>query len=221
MPSGLDAILFDFDFTIADSSAGIVECAQFALARLGHEPSDEGAIRGCIGLPLPEMYARLTGERGRAGSFFDEFMARADEVMESLTVLYPDAILAVAAAREAGVRTGIVSTKARRRITGVLGATGNSGLFDIVLGIEDVPAPKPDPAGILRAVAELKTSPGRVVYLGDHAVDAEAAARAGVRFCGVLTGETPRADLERLGGRCCADVAEAIAGLDLARPPID
>jgi phosphoglycolate phosphatase len=204
------AVLFDFDFTLADSSAAIIECTHHALELLGHERCESARIRACIGLPLPEMYRRLTGEHARAQHFFDAFMARADEIMESMTVLYEDAFDAVARLRTSGTRTGIVSTKARRRITSVLAARSHAHLFDVVVGLEDVHAPKPDPAGILLAVGQLGVTPESTLYIGDHRVDAQAAAAAGVRFCGVLTGETERSAFEAQGHRCSPCVADAL-----------
>jgi phosphoglycolate phosphatase len=205
-----EAILFDFDFTLADSSAAIIECTHHALDLLGHERCESARIRSCIGLPLPEMYRRLTGEDARAQRFFDAFMARADEIMESMTVLYDDAFDAVARLRSTGARTGIVSTKARRRITNVLVARGRDHLFDIVVGLEDVHSPKPDPAGILLAVRHLGVTPSRTLYIGDHPVDAQAAMAAGVQFCGVLTGEPHGAHFESAGHRCSPCVADAL-----------
>ena len=41
---------------------------------------------------------------------------------------------------------------------------------------------KPAPDGLLRALGELQVAPARALHIGDHEVDREAAAAAGVRF---------------------------------------
>ena len=56
------AVLFDFDFTLADSSEGIVVCMNHALARLGLPPAPADAIRRTIGLDLHTALANLAGE---------------------------------------------------------------------------------------------------------------------------------------------------------------
>lgn len=56
------AVIFDFDLTLADSSAAIIECTRYALDQLdaaGPTPAQIGAV---IGLPLPDMFRSLTGE---------------------------------------------------------------------------------------------------------------------------------------------------------------
>ena len=32
---GIQSVIFDFDYTLADSSEGVIECANYALGRLG------------------------------------------------------------------------------------------------------------------------------------------------------------------------------------------
>ncbi len=56
------AVFFDFDFTLADSSEGIVVCMNHALARLGLPPASADAIRRTIGLDLHTALANLAGE---------------------------------------------------------------------------------------------------------------------------------------------------------------
>ena len=88
----VQAVIFDFDLTLADSSAAIIECTEYALHRLdaaGATPAQIGAV---IGLPLHEMFRLLTGETepARADAFARHFVARADEIMVHGTRIYPD-----------------------------------------------------------------------------------------------------------------------------------
>ena len=69
------------------------------------------------------------------------------------------------------------------------------GTFDIVIGCEDVRAPKPSPEGLIMAARRLGVSTGDVLYAGDSTVDAETARAAGVDFMGVLHGMTTREEL--------------------------
>ncbi len=46
------AVLFDFDYTLGDSSEGIVLCVNRALESLGRPPAPPEAIRPTIGLSL-------------------------------------------------------------------------------------------------------------------------------------------------------------------------
>jgi len=194
--SHLRAVIFDFDFTLADSSVGVTECANSALVKLGFPTLPHERVRRTIGLSLPETFSALTGitDETLASSFATHFVQRADEVMESLTTLYDAVPQTIGLLRDMGVALGIVSTKTRYRIENILKQHGLADLFDVIVGGEDVAGPKPDPSGLLQALARLSVRPGEAVYVGDHVVDAEAALRAGIPFIGVLSGTCGRED---------------------------
>ena len=192
----LRAVIFDFDLTLADSSAGVSECINFALVKLGFPPASLERARETIGLSLPETFLALTGitDETLASSFASDFVQRADEVMESLTTLYDAVPQTVGLLRDVEIALAIVSTKFRYRIENMLKRHGLADHFDVIVGGEDVTEPKPDPSGLLQALAHLGVRPGETVYVGDHVVDAEAARRAGIPFIGVLSGTCRRDD---------------------------
>jgi phosphoglycolate phosphatase len=94
------------------------------------------------------------------------------------------------------MRLGIVSNKYRYRIEAFLSRENLKDLIDIVVGYEDAPKPKPDPAGLLIAAQKLGTSPVDIVYIGDSLIDAETASRIQIPFIAVLTGVTAREDFK-------------------------
>ena len=53
--------LFDFDYTLADSSRGIVICFRNVLERHGFHQIDDHTIKRTIGKTLPESFSILTG----------------------------------------------------------------------------------------------------------------------------------------------------------------
>jgi len=190
------AAVFDFDLTLADSTAGAVECVSYALLKMGLPPVDRAAICSTVGLSLPRIFQTLTGASDPAsmGEFSHWFVERADEVMADLTVMFPQVPGTLAMLRRSGIRTAIVSTKFRRRITGILAREKLADAFELIVGGEDVAQHKPDPEGLNRALAGLKVTAADSVYVGDHPVDAEAAQRAGVRFIAVLSGSSRVSD---------------------------
>lgn len=191
------AIIFDFDYTLADSSHGIIECINFALGEMGlAQVAAEAACR-TIGLSLSETFLRLGEhhEPQRCAEFHHLFVQRADEVMVKLTQLYASVPATVEALRQSGFKLGIVSTKYRRRINEVLIREAVHG-FEIVIGGDDVEQHKPHPQGLFEAMTRLECSPADVVYVGDSVVDAELAKRAGVPLIVVLSGVTPKEHFE-------------------------
>jgi len=192
--AGYEAVIFDFDFTLADSFRGIVECANYALQAMGLPPATPDVIRKTVGYSLPESLVRLAGEEhsARGGEYMRLFVEKADEVMADCTYVYDYVPETVEHLRGRGLRLGIVSTKYRYRIEDVLGREGLLEPFEVIVGGEDVSEFKPDPESLNLALEKLVISPEAVLYVGDSVVDAEAAMRAGVPFAAVLSGPTPR-----------------------------
>jgi len=193
------SVIFDFDYTLADSSQGAIECINFALSEMGlAHVSAEAACR-TIGLSLHETFLTLGEhhEPHRCDEFYRLFVQRAEQVMSNLTVLYESVPATVETLREAGLQLGIVSTKYRRRISEVLRREALMHGFEVVIGGEDVEQHKPHPEGLFQAIEKLGCSTASVVYVGDSVVDAELAQRAGVPLIVVLSGVTPKDDFRR------------------------
>jgi phosphoglycolate phosphatase len=188
------SVVFDFDYTLADSSLGVIECVNYAFLRMGLPACSPEAVRATIGISLVESYKGLAGDAG--GDRFDEFerlfVKRGDEVMLQGVRLLDPVRPATETLLAGGISLGIVSSKYRRRIEAVLKRDRLAHAFAAVVGSDDVAAQKPDPSGLLAAIGKLGRAPQDVLYVGDSTVDAEAARRAGVLFAAVLTGVTPR-----------------------------
>lgn len=192
--TALQSVIFDFDYTLADSSPGVFECINFALREMGLDHVSQEAACRTIGLSLNETFLTLGKhhEPHRCDEFHELFVQRADEVMVSLTALYDTVPAMVEALRTRGLKLGIVSTKYRRRINEVLHREAVLDQFGVVIGGDDVDHYKPHPQGLFEAMKKLECSPESVVYVGDSQVDAELAKRAGVPLVVVLSGVTPK-----------------------------
>lgn len=194
MTQHLQAVIFDFDYTLADSSRGVVECINYALENLGLPAgSTEQACR-TIGLSLPTTFLTLTGQEHRALSdeFVRLFIGRADQVMADRTFLFESVPQTISTLQKTGLKLGIVSTKYRYRIETILKREGLSDSFDIIIGGEDVAQHKPDPTGLQMALDRLGYSSAEALYIGDSLTDVQTAQRANVCFIAVLSGATPR-----------------------------
>lgn len=208
----VNVILFDFDYTLGDTTNGIVLSAQYALAQMGEEEKTEEEIKKTIGLSLGETYKALTGnmDEDRADRFFVLFKEKADEVMVDSARLYPGVKEMLVSLRTQGYRIGIVTTKFAYRVRNIMKKFDAENLLDVVIGVGDVIKVKPDPEGLVLAVKKLGAKTEDVLYVGDSFVDAKAAEAAGIKFAGVLTGTTTREAFEKYPCEC---VAETVTGL--------
>lgn len=199
MEQNFQAVIFDFDYTLADSSRGVIVCVKFALDQLGLPTVSDEAIRQTIGLSLKDTFLNLTRSKHYAQSqeFARLFTKRADEVMADLTVLFEPVPLTVQLLKRRNIALGIVSTKFRYRIETILSREGLLDEFQVIIGGEDVSEHKPHPKGLLTSIEKIKSSPPRTVYVGDSPTDAETAKRASVPFVVVLSGVTSRDDFKK------------------------
>lgn len=189
--------LFDFDYTLADSSAGIVRCFRAVLDQHGFIQPTDTDIKRTIGKTLEESFEILTQitDSNRLAQFRKEYVQHADLYMNSNTHLYEGTERMLRQLKDNGCQIGIISTKYRYRIADFLRTKGIYELFDLIIGGEDVEKPKPNPEGIWKAIQSLQADQQHTVYVGDSCVDAEAARNANVSFIGVTNGMTSRKEL--------------------------
>ncbi len=191
--------LFDFDYTLADSSRGIVTCFRNVLTRHGYTEVTDDDIKRTIGKTLEDSFSILTGvtDAGQLAGFKAEYRKEADTHMTVNTVLFLETKSVLTALKDSGARIGIISTKYRFRIKELLDQHFPEDFMDIIVGGEDVKAAKPSPEGLLLAIKQLHANKAETLYIGDSTVDAETAQAAGVDFAGVTHGVTTAKELEK------------------------
>lgn len=193
------AIIFDYDFTLGDTTGGIIGSVSYALSQMGRPPCSETEIRKTIGLSLVKTYETLTGDPSpeNAKIFHDLFVEEADRIMTPSAKWLPHARETLLKLRENGIFIGICTTKFHRRITDIMKLTGDNDLIGVIVGGDDVSRQKPDPESVLKAAAGCPAEPSEILYVGDSLTDAEAAFRGGIDFAAVTTGETSAEEFER------------------------
>lgn len=191
-----NTIIFDFDYTLADATIGIVSSFNHAFSELNIPVCDVESIKKTVGLPIDEAFLQLTNNKNKVmiACFKNLFREKADEVMSKNTVLYDDTVGTLQKLKKDGFNTGIVTTKYHYRIVETLNTHGISDLVDVIIGGEDVPVPKPSPKGLLLAINCLNVQLNNVLYIGDSLVDAKTALAANVDFAAVTTGTTSEKD---------------------------
>ena len=206
--SRFGSVIFDFDYTLVDSSNGIIDSVNHALSALGLPTAPDDEIRATIGLTMTDTFRRLTADKRSElfPEFFDLFVQRADGVMAQRATVIDHVPQVIEQLASSGFRLGIVSTKFRYRIEAILAREGLLDAFDVIIGGEDVSTHKPDPEGLLRAITSLETDKTNCLYVGDSVTDAETSRRADVPFAAVLSGVTPQ---ERFAA-CAASIRSSV-----------
>ena len=199
MPQMKTHYSFDFDYTLADSSTGIILCVNHALEKLGYPEQLDNDIRETIGLSLPKTFETLVpDEKERdVDSFTQLFKEKADEVMLDNISFYQGVAVTLSNLKAQGHYLSIVSTKYKYRIEAALKRDDLLSLVDNIVGGKCVVKVKPDPEGLMKPIHGSGIAAKNTIYIGDSRSDGECASRANVRFTAVTTGVTRQQLLQK------------------------
>ncbi|MGB7204065.1 MAG: HAD family hydrolase [Anderseniella sp.] len=104
-----------------------------------------------------------------------------------------------------GVATNDVTASAVRTVA----EFGLSHLFDVVLGYDAVANPKPAGDPVLEFAARTGIRPTQIMMVGDNLHDMQCGRAGGAGQCvGVLSGNSSRADLEKLADHVIDDISQ-------------
>jgi phosphoglycolate phosphatase len=192
-PLSVAAIAFDLDGTLLDTIHDLAAAVNALLAEQGHAPLPKREIRDLVGKGMGNLVRRaLAKATGMSPA------AIGDDELASALARY-QALYAARLGRETlpfpGMREGldrlaamgfplaVITNKASRFVRPHLEQAGIAGYFAQVVGGDDLPAKKPDPAPLLHVAAGFGIAPAELLMVGDSVNDALAARAAG---CPVL-----------------------------------
>ncbi len=196
--SRTELIILDWDGTLIDSSARIVEAVQGALQIAGLPERDPQAIRQVIGLGMDEAIATLypdldTKERQRLVGFYREAFAQA--VANRPAPLFSGVESTLRELEQRGYMLGIATGKSRAGLHRDLDATGVFDRFVAARTVDECPS-KPDPAMINELLREFALPPTAALMVGDTVFDLEMARSAGVASIAVTWGAHDASQLD-------------------------
>ncbi|HZP25772.1 MAG TPA: HAD family phosphatase [Dehalococcoidia bacterium] len=196
MPPDLDALLWDLDGVIVDSTAYHAEAYRRILHEFGQQLDEEYFRRELFGRRNEDILSHLLPQLPPRE--LPALARRKEEVYRSLLreghlQPLPGARELVQRLAEAGVRQAIVSSTPPENIAIALDSLGLAGRFRAIVSGEDVARGKPDPQGYVLGAQRLGVSPARCVVIEDAPPGIEAARAAGMRCIGVATTRAPEA----------------------------
>lgn len=189
----MDAIVFDFDGTLVDSEP----LHGMALAEVCREDGLPFSPDEVVGVADADVIRRAI-ERARRPmreDHIERLLARKSALMRSflqrdMVMPYPGAVELVHAAAARGP-VGVCTAAMRSDAEFVLARLGLDDVLGVIVTVDDVSIPKPDPEGYLLAAERLKANPKRCVAIEDSPTGVAAAKSAGYRVV-ALAHTTPR-----------------------------
>ena len=170
-------LLYDWDNTLVDGWTGITAALNATFAAFGHPLWTVEDTRNRVRVALRESFPVMFGDRWEeARDIFYETLKH--QHLDHVTAMagVPDVL-------EAGTPwpQGVVSNKAGAFLRREVKHLGWSRFFGPVIGAGDATIDKPDPAPLHLALSQIGRQADRSVwYMGDTALDMQAARAAGV-----------------------------------------
>jgi phosphoglycolate phosphatase len=204
-------IAFDWDGTLADSAAIIVEAIQLACADLGLPVPTATAARYVIGLGLHDALrhvAPMLAEKDYpqlSARYRTHYLHRDPEIP-----LFAGAEAMLSALHARGHLLAVATGKSRRGLDRALEQAGVARHF-VATRCGDEGFPKPNPDMLLSLMDRIGAAPGETLMIGDTTHDLLLAANAGVDAVGVAYGAHPRPALAAERNRAIVESVEELA----------
>jgi pyrophosphatase PpaX len=202
----IEAVLFDFDGTIVDTTELIYESMRRATGEVLGRELDRELLMANVGQPLPRQMELLAdGQPEKTEELLEVYLHHNEELHEGLIREFPNVGTSLARLRDAGLRLAVVTSKRRFSVEMALDSFPDlRDVFDVFVMMEDTTEHKPLPAPLLKSLELLGDVPAeRAAYVGDAPFDVAAARAAAVMSVavswGAFTAEALRAaDAEHL-----------------------
>jgi phosphoglycolate phosphatase len=204
-------LVFDWDGTLMDSEARIVECVQAAVRDLGRELPSREAIRNIIGLGLREAVTTLFpgSDDELLHNIVSRYRVHYLDENSTPSRLFDGAQEVIEALADNEYLLAVATGKGRRGLDQVLAETGLGGYFHATRCADEAFS-KPHPAMLEQILDELGVFPHEALMIGDTEYDLEMAANAGVASLGVTYGVHSPQRLARHNPLACLDAVAEI-----------
>jgi len=198
----MDAALFDWDGTLANTLPIVVKSFQAVLPGVRCYVSDEFILKR-IGIGDRRLF--IEALRDGKVAFDDVLLSKLvreknrlqiDAVVE--TPLLPGAVDLLNSLK-GRIKVGLATMSSEPVIRALLEAKGLDDCFEAIVSADEVNNPKPDPEVFLKCASKLDVSPEKCVVFEDSIFGVQAAKRAGMMCIAVTSGAYSSDRLREMG----------------------
>lgn len=182
-------LIFDWDGTLMDSVARIVDCLKVAGTEAGFEPRSDTELRNVIGLGLHEALSKLYPDESEimiktmAGHYRQQYL----ESNKTPSKLFPGVEELLENLENHGYWLAVATGKGREGLDQVLDYTGLRGRFHTTRCASETLS-KPHPRMLEEILEQTGLEAGQALMIGDTEYDLEMASNAGMASVGVTYG---------------------------------
>lgn len=211
----MKACIFDLDGTLTDTLESLTYSVNKTLREMDLSPITADECESFVGngaRVLMECSLRAAGEENM--DRLEEAMERYGRIFDANCTYhvtpYEGVKEMLRGLKEKGIRLGVLSNKPHRQTVKVVREIFGEDVFDFTQGQQEQVPRKPDPAGVLRLLEEMRVTRDECLYVGDSEVDIQTGRNAGVRTISVTWGFRTREELMAAGAGTIIDRPEEL-----------
>jgi phosphoglycolate phosphatase len=180
-------VVFDLDGTLADTSGDLIAAANACFRTMGAgdilDPVRDAATAFRGGRAMLALGMERLGradDQAEVDRNYPLLLEAYEGAIDTHTALYPGAIEAVEALRQAGYRVAICTNKPEGLARLLMTRLGVLDAFGALIGADTLPVRKPEPEPLREAVRRAGGDPAQSLLVGDTVTDRETSRAAGV-----------------------------------------
>lgn len=183
-----ELVIFDFDGTIADTSAGIIDSHKYTLKNLHLASPSDNELRTLIGNNLLKTYIEVFGlNESSSRHAVDLYRRRYSKVGIHKATVYPGFREMLSELKKAGCKIGLATLKSEKFSIVMLGEINCLPFFDYIFGMDNNDIETK--TSLIKKTIEASFVPiEKCLYVGDTIGDYEGAKRNNIDFLGVTYG---------------------------------
>ncbi|PQD96291.1 pyrophosphatase PpaX [Pradoshia eiseniae] len=197
MEKKITTLLFDLDGTLINTNELIIASFLHTLNHYYPNQYTREDVYEFIGPSLLETFSGLDLER--AEEMIEHYREHNHLHHDLLVEEYEGVYETIRELKERNYKVGIVTTKMRKAVQRGLLKGRLDSFFDVVVTLDDVKNPKPDPEPIELALKLIGSSAEETIMVGDNSHDILAGKNAGTKTAGVAWALKGRDYLEQYG----------------------
>ncbi|WP_066290556.1 pyrophosphatase PpaX [Bacillus sp. FJAT-29937] len=183
MSTQINTILFDLDGTLIDTNELIISSFLHVLGSYYPDRYKREDVLPFMGPTLRETFETVNPEK--VEEMIEAYKSFNITNHDLLVKEFPGVFETIRALKEAGYKIGIVTTKGMITVKMGLALTKLDQFFDVVVALDHVQNPKPDPEPIFKALEQLGAKPEEAMMVGDNSHDILGGKNAGTQTVAV------------------------------------
>lgn len=185
----IQAVIFDFDGTLADTRGSTIQCFWEVLNRYHISIPKSFSMETLLPQTLEEGFQSIPDmEKGKISEAINLFNFRYGDIAARKAKLFPGIMETLNILKHTSIALAIATNENRKNLDRLTSALNIGSYFHLTICCDEVSIPKPSPEMAIRLMNKLGVSSEKTLVVGDSVLDIEMGKAAGCQTCAVTYG---------------------------------